>query len=129
MLVAEMVKGGLELVMGVHRDPEMGPVVMAGSGGVLLELIRDVAFAAPPINEAKARDLIARTLAARVIEGYRGSQALDRQAYVNALVGLGRLAVDLCDVIESVDVNPFLLRASGGAALDGLVVLRPPAKR
>ena len=128
MLVAEMVTGGLELVMGVHRDPEMGPVVMAGSGGVLLELVRDVAFAAPPVSAAKARDLIARTLADRLISGYRGAQALDREAFVEALVGLGRLATDLQDVIESVDVNPFLLKASGGMALDGLVVLRPPTQ-
>ena len=125
MLVAEMVKGGLELVMGVHRDPEVGPVVMAGSGGVLLELIRDVAFAAPPITREKALDLVARTQASKLIAGYRGGEALDLEAFAQALVGLGRLAHDLRDVIESVDVNPFLLLAKGGVALDGLVVLGP----
>ena len=126
MLVAQMVRGGLELVMGVHRDPEMGPVVMGGSGGVLLELLRDVAFAAPPLNLAKAHDLIARTRAGQLMQGYRGAQALDAQAYAQALVALGRLAADLGDVLESVDVNPFLLLAQGGVALDALVVLRPP---
>ncbi len=128
MLVAQMVTGGLELVMGVHRDPEMGPVIMGGSGGVLLELVRDVAFAAPPLNLAKAHDLIARTKAGQLMKGYRGSGALDAKAYAQALVALGRLANDLGDVLESVDVNPFLLLAQGGVALDALVVLRPPAR-
>ena len=126
MLVAQMVSGGLELVMGVHRDPEMGPVIMGGSGGVLLELVRDVAFAAPPLTLAKAHDLIARTKAGALMRGYRGSGALDAQAYAQTLVALGRLANDLGDVLESIDVNPFLLLAEGGVALDALVVLRPP---
>ena len=124
MLVGEMVKGGLELVLGLHRDPEAGIVVMAGTGGVLLELFKDVAFAAPPMTREKARDMIARTKAAKLIAGYRGSSALDLDAMVDALVGLGRLAMDLGDVIESVDVNPFVLLKKGGAALDGLVIAR-----
>jgi hypothetical protein len=128
MLVAQMVMGGLELVMGVHRDPEMGPVIMGGSGGVLLELVRDVAFAAPPLTLAKAHDLIARTKAGALMKGYRGSEALDAQAYAQALLALGRLANDLGDALDSIDVNPFLLRREGGMALDALVVLRPPAR-
>ncbi len=124
MLVSEMVKGGLELVMGLHRDPEMGLIAMAGTGGVLLEIIKDVAFCVPPITREKALDLIGRTHVARLAGGYRGSDALDLDALAKALTGLGQLAIDLADVIESVDVNPFLLRAQGGVALDGLVVLR-----
>ena len=124
MLVSEMIKGGLELVLGLHRDPESGIVVMAGSGGVLLELFKDVAFAAPPITHEKACDMIARTKASELIKGFRGSGPLDLDAMTGALVGLGRLAVDLADVIESVDVNPFMLLTTGGVALDGLVVAR-----
>ncbi len=124
MLVGEMVKGGLELVMGLHRDPEAGCVVMAGSGGVLLELVRDVAFAAPPISREKARDLLERTRAAKLVAGFRGSPALDADAFCDALVALGRVARDLGDVIESIDVNPFMLLPKGGAAVDALVVLR-----
>jgi len=125
--VAPQIRGGLELVLGLHRDPEMGLVVMAGSGGVLLELVRDVAFCIPPLNPAKAADLLARTRAGRLLEGYRGSAALDRDAVVAALVGLGHLALDLGDRLESLDVNPFvaLPRRQGALALDALVVLRP----
>jgi len=126
MLVAPQVRGGRELVLGLHRDPEMGLVVMAGSGGVLLELVRDVAFCIPPLSPDQARDLIARTRAGRLLDGYRGSAPLDRDAVVAALVGLGELALDAGDVIESVDVNPFVVLPRGGLALDALVVLRRP---
>ena len=124
MLVCQQVRGGLELVLGLHRDPEMGLVVMAGSGGVLLELIKDVAFCAPPVSRGKARDMLRRTHAVRLIEGYRGGPPRDLEAVVDALVGLGRLAIDLPDVIESVDINPFVALPKGGMALDALIILR-----
>jgi acyl-CoA synthetase (NDP forming) len=124
MLVCKQVRGGLELGLGLHRDPEMGLVVMAGAGGVLLELTKDVAFCAPPVSRDKAHDLIARTRAGKLLAGYRGSAALDADAVADALISLGRLAIDLEDVIESVDINPFLALPQGGMALDALVVLR-----
>jgi acyl-CoA synthetase (NDP forming) len=97
---------------------------MAGAGGVLLELTRDVAFCAPPVTRAKALDLIGRTHVARLLQGYRGTAACDFDAVASALTGLGRLADDLPDVIESVDINPFVALPKGGMALDALIVLR-----
>lgn len=123
VLVAEHAAGDLELVIGASRDPEMGPVVMFGSGGAALELYRDVAFAAPTLDEADAEALIARTRAARLMDGYRGAPALDRKAAARALVAVSRLACDLGRRLESIDVNPFVLRPRGGVALDALVVL------
>ncbi len=122
MLVCQHVRGGLELVLGVHRDPEMGLVVMAGSGGVLLELSKDVAFAAPPITPAKARAMIERTQAAQMLRGYRGAAALDTDAVVDALVALGRIAEDLAEMVQSIDINPFVVLPRGGVALDALFV-------
>jgi acetyltransferase len=124
MLVCQQVSGGLELVLGLHRDPEMGLVVMAGSGGVLLELTKDVAFAVPPITRDKARAMIARTHAARLLAGYRSNKALDADAVIGALVALGRIAEDLADAIQSVDINPFVVLPRGGIALDALFVPR-----
>lgn len=126
MLVCQQIQGGLELALGVHRDPELGLVVMAGSGGVLLELVRDVAFCVPPVSPEKARDLIGRTRVGALMAGYRGAGPLDEGAVVTALVGLGRLALDLSDRICSVDINPFVALpcGKGGLALDALVVLR-----
>jgi acetyltransferase len=124
MLVCKQISGGTELALGVTRDPEMGLAVMIGAGGVLLELLRDVAFGVPPVSPDKARDMLAQTRAARLMHGYRGGPALDLEAVVRALVALGRLAVDLADVIDSVDVNPFVAMPQGAMALDGLIVLQ-----
>ncbi len=124
MLVCQHIEGGLELVLGLHRDPEMGLIVMAGSGGVLLELIKDVAFAAPPITRDKAHAMIGRTQAARLMSGYRSAPALDTDAVVNSLVVLGRIAEDLADVVHSIDINPFIVLPRGGFALDALFVPR-----
>jgi len=126
MLVCRHVGGGLELALGLHRDPEMGLVVMAGSGGVLLELVRDVAFAAPPVSPDKARDMLSRTRVSRLLTGYRGAKPCDVEAVVRGLVALGRIAADLGDAIESIDINPFvaLAQGQGAMALDALVVLK-----
>jgi acetate---CoA ligase (ADP-forming) len=124
MLVCRQIRGGMELVLGLHRDPEMGLVVMAGSGGVLLELVKDVTFCAPPVSADKARDMLARIRGAKLLAGYRGSAALDIDAVVKALIALGRLAVDLEDIVTSVDINPFVALPRGGLALDALVVLQ-----
>lgn len=126
ILVAKVVPGGLELALGIHNDAEAGPVVMFGQGGVGLELFGDVAFAAPDLDREAAAALIGRTKAARLLDGFRGQNSFDRAAVEGALVALGRIARDLSDVIEAVDVNPFvaLPGGGGGAALDGLVVLQ-----
>ena len=130
MLVCEQIAGGVEMALGLHRDPEMGTVIMAGGGGIVLELMKDVAFAAPPLSREKAKDLLARTRSYALLKGYRGGPALDEEALIDALVALGELAIDLGDVIESADINPFtvLPRGQGGRALDALILLRPDHK-
>src|SRR5262249_6621143 len=125
MLVCRQIRGGLELALGLHRDPEMGLVIMAGSGGVLLELIKDVTFCAPPVSADKARDMLAHLRAGKWLRGYRGARALDAEAVVAALIALGRLAVDLDEIVQSADINPFVALPRGGMALDALIVLRP----
>ncbi len=126
VIVAPQISGGLELVLGVHRDPEVGPVVMFGAGGVLLELLKDVAFGPVPLGPAQARAMIASTRVSPLLDGYRGGAALDRDAVIAALVALSQLAARLGDRLESIDVNPLvaLPPGKGAVALDGLVVLR-----
>ncbi len=127
LLVAKEVTGGTECVLGVQRDVEMGPVVMFGLGGVLIELFKDVAFAPAFLDHAQARAMVQSTRAGRLLQGFRGGRPADIDALCDALVNLGRLARELGDVIEAIDVNPFLVRERGAFALDGLVVLRPPS--
>jgi acetyltransferase len=107
----------------MHRDPEMGPVILFGAGGVELELTRDVALAAPPLDERAAKTLIASTRVSRLIRGYRGKPALDMGALTSALIGLSQLVIDAGPRIDSIDVNPFLLKRRGGFALDALMIL------
>lgn len=124
VMVAEMIRGGVELAVGIANDPEVGPVVMFGGGGVALELYGDVAFADPALDRAGAARLVDRTKAARLLAGWRGQPAADREAVEAAIVAIGRIARDLGDVIEAVDVNPFVARPEGAVALDALVVVR-----
>ena len=130
VLVAKQITGGTETVLGVQRDVEMGPVVMFGLGGVWVELFKDVSFAPAHLTHEQARDMVQRTRAARLLEGFRGSRPGECEMLYDALVNLGRLARDLGDVIESIDINPFLVceQGQGAYALDALVVLRPPAR-
>ena len=122
VLIAEQISDGIELVLGMHRDPEMGPVILFGAGGVELELAPDVALAAPPLDRRSAQALIARTRVARRIEGYRGKPPFDSDALAKALLGLSQLVIDAGPRISSIDINPFLLRRRGAVALDALVV-------
>lgn len=126
VLVARQIGRGVELVIGVQRDPEVGPVVMFGSGGVLLEVARDVAFGAVPMTRDGALRLIERTGAARLLAGFRGAAPCDLNAVADAVAAVSRLAADFADEIESVDVNPLVAIPDerGVWALDALVVLR-----
>jgi hypothetical protein len=127
VLIAEQVSGGRELVLGANLDTEVGPVVLFGSGGVEIELHKDVAVSAPVLDESAAASLIARTRAGSTVDGYRSSTPLDRQALTKALIGLSELMLDADGRIASIDINPFLLKPNGGVALDALIVLTPKA--
>src|SRR5436309_412539 len=129
ILIAQQVKADLELVVGASLDAEMGPVVLFGSGGVDIELMKDVALAGAPLDEAEARALIGRTKAGVKIKGYRGRPPLHEASAVKALVGLSNLIADAGDRIASIDVNPFLINAKTGVAVDALIVLNNEAAR
>lgn len=125
MLVCQQVSGGVELVAGLQSDPEMGPVLMFGSGGILLELVKDVAFAPVPLTRETAIELINSTRAANLLKGYRSQARHDVDAIADALVALSNLAVDFGDSLVSVDVNPLvsLTGGKGAIALDAVVAM------
>jgi acetate---CoA ligase (ADP-forming) len=127
ILIAQQVKANLELVVGASLDAEMGPVVLFGTGGVDIELMKDVALAGAPLDEAEAKQLIAKTKAGVKMKGYRGKPALHEPSAVKALVGLSNLMADAGNRIASIDVNPFLINNKVGVAVDGLIVLNNAA--
>lgn len=124
VLVAPMVSGGVETIIGVQRDPVFGPMVMFGLGGVSVELFNDVAFATAPLTPERAEKLIASVKGAKLLDSFRGRPPMDKASLIKALVAVSQLAVAQRDSIESVEINPFLVRQDGAYALDALVALR-----
>src|SRR5690606_38681360 len=122
LLVAEQVRGRLELIAGLVRDPQFGPCVVLGLGGILTEALRDVVFALAPLARDDARRMAEGLRASHLLtKPFRGEPAVDLDALADVLVGLGRLAVERPDV-ASVDVNPLIVRADGKpVAVDALV--------
>jgi acetyltransferase len=129
ILIAQQVKADLELVVGTALDAEMGPVVMFGTGGVEIELMKDVALAGAPLDAVEAKKLIGRTKAGVKLRGYRGKPALHEASVVKALVGLSNMMADAGNRIASIDVNPFLVNSRTGVAVDGLIVLNQTAAK
>jgi acyl-CoA synthetase (NDP forming) len=129
ILIAQQVKAELELVIGSALDAEMGPVVLFGTGGVDVELVKDVALAGAPLDASEAKELISRTKAGVKLKGYRGKPALHEASAVKALVGLSNLMADAGSRIASIDVNPFLINARTGVAVDALIVLNNAAAK
>jgi acetyltransferase len=127
ILIAQQVKADLELVVGASLDAEMGPVVLFGTGGVDIELMKDVALAGAPLDADEAKQLIHKTKAGVKMKGYRGKPALHEASAVKALVGLSNLMADAGTRIASIDVNPFLINSKVGVAVDGLIVLNNAA--
>ncbi len=122
LLVEPMAAPGLELLLGMRRDPLFGPVVVAGLGGTLTEILDDVAIRLAPVDAAEAYAMLDDLRGARLLAGVRGGAAVDRGSVASMLVALGQLAVERPDVLE-VDLNPVIASATGAVAVDALVVL------
>jgi acetate---CoA ligase (ADP-forming) len=133
VLVSPMLSGGVETILGVHRDPVFGPMVMFGLGGVLVEVLDEVSFRIAPFDEEEARRMVFELKASAILKGIRGKGPYDLAALFAALARLSQFAAEHADTIESVDMNPFLVlpEGQGGVALDALVVPRlatPPGQ-
>lgn len=124
-LISRQITGAVELVAGMVRDQVFGPVLMFGSGGVLVELLRDVSFRALPLTERDAREMIAETRAQILLRGVRGRPPADEGAVVRVLMGLSRLVAEHPGV-EEVDLNPVLASPDGAFAVDARVILSAP---
>jgi len=126
VLAAEMVADGVEMIVGVVNDPGFGPVVAVGLGGVLAEVLRDVAYRVAPFGPDQARAMLAELRARKVLDGVRGRPACDVDALVDVLVRVSELAWAMRDRLAELDVNPVLVRPRGlgVVAADALVVLR-----
>ena len=121
-LVEVMAPRGLELVIGGRRDPEWGPVVLFGLGGVWIEALNDVRLLPASAREATVAEELGLLKGASLLKGARGSAPVDRAAVAKAVTAIGRLLLEHPEIVE-IDVNPLVAHATGTIALDALVVL------
>ncbi|MFM8648197.1 MAG: acetate--CoA ligase family protein, partial [Actinomycetota bacterium] len=129
VLVAPMVIGNRELIAGVVRDQQFGASVMLGVGGILAEAVADVVFRPAPLDRVTAHEMIEDLATQKLFGEFRGEAAVDREALVDFLVGLGRVAPERPDV-RSIDVNPLIIRADGRpVAVDALVEIGEPENK
>ena len=126
LLVEPMADDGLELIVGLRRDPSFGPCVVVGLGGVLTEVLDDVAIRLAPVTVPIAQTMLDELRAARLLSGTRGRSAIDRDAVAELVVALSVLGMERPDLVE-VDLNPVIASADGAVAVDALVVLASPA--
>lgn len=123
LLVQEMVKGQRELVMGLTRDPQFGPCVMFGLGGIYTEILKDVSFRVAPLTERDALEMMDELRGKKILDSFRGMGAAPREVLSSALIALGRIGLEHPEVKE-IDVNPLILAKDGRpVAVDALVVL------
>ena len=123
VLVAPMIRGGVECILGVQRDPVFGPVVMFGLGGVMVEALKDVSFRIAPIDEVEARAMVDEIRARQVLDGMRGAPPSDIDALSSAIAALSRFAAVHAESIESLDLNPFVVMPRDSSGINGIKAL------
>ena len=123
-LVEKMAPQGLEVIVGMRRDPTFGPLMMFGLGGIYVELFKDVGFGVAPLSPQRAKEMVAATKAGRLLPGFRGGPVYDLDGVVDALGRVSQLAVDLPQISE-VEINPLLVLPEGQGAkvLDARLIL------
>jgi acyl-CoA synthetase (NDP forming) len=124
VLVSELVSGGVETVVGIARDELFGPVVMFGLGGVFVEVLEDVTFRVPPFGKDEARRMLDELKGAALLRGVRSRPKVDRNALVDVIMKVQRMAMDLHDELAELDINPLAALPKAAVALDALVVAR-----
>ncbi len=123
VLVQAMATPGLELILGLQRDPSFGTAVMAGAGGVWVELLGDVSFRIPPFGPEEARAMLEELGVYPLLAGFRGGPALDAEAAAGCILAVARLA-QACPQIQTLDVNPLVVYPRGCLALDARIERR-----
>ena len=123
VLVQEMIRGQRELMAGLTRDPQFGPCVMFGLGGIFTEILKDVSFRLAPLKHVDALDMMQEIKGRKILEAVRGMEPVDADMLAQVLIKLGDIGVEN-DPIKEIDINPLIIRGGKPVAVDALVVLR-----
>jgi acetate---CoA ligase (ADP-forming) len=125
-LVQEQISGGIELILGFHRDPQLGDMVLLGTGGVMAELYRDTALRLAPLTRRDAQEMIEELKSKPLLHGFRGRAPADIDALIEAIVAFSTMICAIGSAIEEAEINPLFVLPQGGGvvAADGLVVVK-----
>jgi len=130
ILLEKMVpKGGVELIVGIQNDPQFGPMLMAGLGGIMTEVFKDVAFRMLPITTSDAKSMLNELKGSKLLKGFRGSTPIDTNMVAKALVQIGKMGVDNADYINSIDFNPVIVYPKSYFVVDAKIILNKELKK
>jgi acyl-CoA synthetase (NDP forming) len=122
ILVQEMIRGKRELVLGLTRDPQFGPCVMFGLGGIFTEVLNDTVFRVAPLEKRDALEMMQEIKACKILDSVRGMEAADRELLAQMLITVGRIGMEN-ENIKEIDINPVIISGGRPVAVDALVVL------
>ncbi len=123
VLVQEMIRGQRELVIGMTRDPQFGPCVMFGLGGIFTEILKDVTFRVAPLERRDAMEMMNDIKGKKILDEVRGMEAADREILADTLISVGQIGLDH-DEIQEIDINPLKIKNGKPVAIDALIVLK-----
>ena len=129
ILLEKMVPKGVELIVGIQNDPQFGPVIMVGLGGIMTEIMKDVSFRMLPITTSDAKSMLNELKGSAVLKGFRGSEAIDLNMVSKMLVQIGKLGVDNADHINSIDFNPVIVYPKSHYVVDAKIILNKEVKK
>ena len=129
VLLEKMVPNGIELIIGLQNDPQFGPVIMIGLGGIYTELFKDVSFRVLPITKNDAIDMINDLKGNKILKGFRGSEKIDLEMLGEAIVNIGNLGYDTSQYFDSVDFNPIIVYPNDYFVVDAKIILKQNAAK
>jgi len=122
VLVQEMLRGKRELVAGLTRDPQFGPCVMFGLGGIFTEILKDISFRVAPLEKYDALEMMQEIKGRKILGAVRGMEAVDMEMLADILITIGKIGMEN-EEIEEIDINPMIISGNKPVAVDALVVL------
>ncbi len=125
VLVQELIKGKRELVVGLTRDPQFGPCVMFGLGGIFTEILKDISFRIAPLEKRDAMEMMQEIKASKILTAIRGMVEVDIESLADILIAVGRIGLEN-DNIKEIDINPLIISDGKPIAVDALVILEQP---
>ena len=121
-----MVKGTRELVAGLVRDPQFGPAVMFGLGGIFTEILKDVSFRLAPLTKSNALDMMHEIKGHKILEAVRGMEKVDTDILADILINVGKIGLEN-EKIKEIDINPLIISGNKPIAVDALIILESTA--